>query len=338
MVAIAYHTTLEEVWQQKYLAAFLTSPQQNVPFDRLEWWQGLVDHCGCLPFIAEARSDQNCAILPLQRTGKGTLEGLANWYSFGLRPLLSSSLHSLPLLTALASDLKNHAYRITLHGLSNEDSGAQYLLKSLQQAGWSLFQESTDLNHILHTRNLGFPEYLDTRPGPLRTTLKRKAHKVDTQIFTHFDPQAWAAYEDIYAQSWKPEESSPSFLRNFAQQEGLAGRLRLGIASTKDAPVAAQLWTVEGGIAYIHKLAYIESAKPLSPGTTLTAALMRHALEVDHVSLVDFGTGNDRYKYDWMDDFLIRRRIIAFRPYHPKNWRLLAKKKLQDLAELSSSR
>ena len=37
--------------------------------------------------------------------------------------------------------------------------------------------------------------------------------------------------------------------------------------------VAAQFWTVEDGTAYIHKLAHLESAKALSAGTTLSAAL-----------------------------------------------------------------
>ena len=39
------------------------------------------------------------------------------------------------------------------------------------------------------------------------------------------DPAAWAAYEAIYAASWKPAEGKPAMLRRFAEQEGAAGRL-----------------------------------------------------------------------------------------------------------------
>ena len=74
-------------------------------------------------------------------------------------------------------------------------------------------------------------------------------------------PAAWADYEAVYAASWKPEEGSPAFLRALAEQEGAAGTLRLGIARRGGRPVAAQLWTVESGVATIHKLAYVEDER-----------------------------------------------------------------------------
>jgi CelD/BcsL family acetyltransferase involved in cellulose biosynthesis len=65
--------------------------------------------------------------------------------------------------------------------------------------------------------------------------------------------------------------------------------------------VAAQFWTVDGGTAWIHKLAHLDSAKPLSAGTTLSAALFAHVIDRDRVTWVDFGTGDDPYKRDWME-------------------------------------
>ena len=117
-------------------------------------------------------------------------------------------------------------------------------------------------------------------------------------------------------------------MRRFAQVEGAAGRIRLGIARAEGVPVAAQFWTVENGVAYIHKLAHRESAKPLSAGATLSAALFEHVIDRDKVDLVDFGTGNDSYKADWMELDRPRYRIDCLDPAQMRAWPALAKRKL----------
>ena len=104
----------------------------------------------------------------------------------------------------------------------------------------------------------------------------------------------------VYESSWKPQEERADLLED-SPGKAAAGRIRLGIARAAGEPVAAQFWTVENGTAYIHKLAHIEAAKPLSAGTTLSAALFEHAIDIDGVELVDFGTGSDGYKRDWME-------------------------------------
>jgi len=162
----------------------------------------------------------------------------------------------------------------------------------------------------------------------MRTTLKRKAKKVSVDIHDRFDAEAWAAYEAIYGESWKPEEGDPALLRLFAQAEGDAGRIRLGIARAEGEAVAAQFWTVENGTAYIHKLAHRESAKPLSAGTTLSAALFERVIDGDKVDLIDFGTGNDSYKADWMEVDRPRYRIDCLDPKQPRAWPALAKRAL----------
>ena len=37
-----------------------------------------------------------------------------------------------------------------------------------------------------------------------------------------------------------------------------------------------------------------------SPGSILTQYLMRYAIDTDKVTEIDFLTGNERYKQDWM--------------------------------------
>ena len=108
---------------------------------------------------------------------------------------------------------------------------------------------------------------------------------------------------------------SPSCAR-WPSQEGEAGTLRLGIARKDGRPVAAQLWLVENRQATIHKLAYREDMKALSPGTILGEAMFRRALDVDRVEAIDYGTGDDPYKRDWMAERRPLWRLLAFNPRH----------------------
>lgn len=336
MVCVKYHSDLKEVQSDQRLSELLSSSRQHAPFDRLGWWQALAAHCDIAPLLAVARHGDATAVLPLAREG-GHLVSLANWYTFRFRPIVSHDHDRAALLGAIAADLRHKAHRVTLSGIPGEDGSAAALEAAFRDAGWFVNRETCDTNHVLPVNGRSYEEFLAGRPGRLRTTLRRKAPKVATQVLTRFDPQVWAAYEEIYRESWKPEEGSPAFLRAFAAAEGEAGRLRLAIAhavddSARSWPIAAQMWTVEGGCAYIHKLAHREDARPLSPGSVLSAHLFRHVIDEDGVALVDFGTGNDGYKADWMEEVRPRYRLDMFRPFAARNWLIFAKFGLQRLA------
>jgi len=326
---IDYHRDLKQVQSDGQLAAWLSESNQRAPFDRLAWFEGLAGHCGLAPLIAVAREGGDMAVLPLQ-DGRGHLHALSNWYTFRYRPLASGSD---ALLRALAEDLAGKARRVTLSGVPDEDLSAKRLETAFRAAGWRVRRTTCDTNHILPVSGRSYAEYLASRPGKLRTTLKRKAGKLETRVLDRFDEDVWHAYETIYSESWKPEEGSPAFLRAFAEAEGAAGRLRLGIALAEGKPVAAQMWTVEHGTAWIHKLAHREAARPLSPGSVLSAALFRHVIDVDKVGLVDFGTGDDSYKRDWMEIVRPRYRLDMIRPWSPRNWPLLARDALRKGAQ-----
>jgi CelD/BcsL family acetyltransferase involved in cellulose biosynthesis len=174
----------------------------------------------------------------------------------------------------------------------------------------------------------------------LRNTAKRRAQAVDLQIDIHqsFTAEAWTDYEAVYRASWKPEEGSFPFLRALAEQEGAAGTLRLGIARRDGTPVAAQLWLVENRKATIHKLAYTEAAKSLSPGTLLSVAMFRHVLDQDRVELIDYGTGDEAYKADWMDERQELWQLTAHNPRTLKGLAGAAKASLSKLVRRSRSR
>ena len=321
MFVVNYHDDLNEV-QGGAVRGFS-------PFDRIEWWQGLAAQCGLVPLIAVANDGEERAVLPLQRTPSG-LAALANWYNFTWRPLVTPGGGAL--LSALVRGLAGKTARLTLSPLPDENGETVQLEAALRAAGWITFRSQCDVNHVLPVNGRSYAEFLAGRPGQVRTTLKRKASKVTVTIETAFNPVSWAAYEAIYAESWKPGEGSPAFLRAFALAEGAAGRLRLGLAYANGVPIAAQFWTVEYDTAYIHKLAHTEASKPLSPGTTLSAALFEHVIDRDRVELVDFGTGDDGYKRDWMEEVRPRYRLDCYRPGDPQNWPAIVRQRLRRMA------
>jgi len=96
------------------------------------------------------------------------------------------------------------------------------------------------------------------------------------------------------------------------------GALRLGILSVDGEPAAAQLWIVHHGKALIYKLAYDERFADLSVGTILSATLFQHALDVDKVTEVDYLSGDDGYKKDWMSQRRERWGILALNPRTPR--------------------
>jgi len=331
LVVVTYHDDLKEVQGDPALAALLCGDGPRVPFDRLDWWQMLAEDAGVLPLLAVARDGDERAVLALRRAGR-TITALTNWYSFSVRPVFTPGANRAALLEAFARDLPGEAPWITLAPLSDDEGETTLLEHALRKAGWVVFRDACDVNHVLEVHGRSYPEYMAARPGPLRTTLKRKANKVDVTIETEFYPASWEAYEAIYTQSWKPEEGSPAMLRRFAEAEATAGRMRLGIARADGQPVAAQFWTVESGTAFIHKLAHTEASKPLSPGTTLSAALFEHVIDRDGVQMIDFGTGNDPYKRDWMEQVRTRYRLDCYRPGWPGNWPAIGKQLLRRLA------
>jgi hypothetical protein len=321
VTAISYHASVKDV-QAQPLAA-------NGPFGRREWFEKL-EATEPQPVFAVAEDASGAVVLPLRRCGR-RLESLLNWYGFTWRPLATpyGSLDSLT--TALAEGLAAQTSHVVLDRLPDEDGTARQLERAFTRAGWLVTCEPCDTNHVLPVAGRSYAEYLASRRGQLRVNLKRKAKRVDVEIVTSFDEFIWTSYEEIYAESWKPEEGDPALLRAFAEAEGAAGRIRLAVARHEGEAVAAQFWTVEDGTAYIHKLAHRESARPLSPGTTLTAALMEHVIDRDRVALVDFGTGDDAYKRDWMDDARPRYRLECWRKGDPRNWPAIGKRRLRTL-------
>jgi len=280
-------------------------------YHRLSWFRLLAAHCpppGKL-FAARAEADSRQAWLLLSLQSRHA-EAYAAWYS--LRTGVAGNRES-DVMTALARALRERGLaRIALAPVAEPEP----LRAAFDAAGWVTRLDPDKGNWRIATEGTSFADYWASRPGQLRSTFKRRAKAAALDIVIHdgFDEAAWADYEAVYRASWKPEEGSFAFLRGLAEQEGKAGMLRLGLAYKNGQPIAGQLWTVENGEATIHKLAYAESAKAMSPGTILGEAMFRRALDVDRVRLIDYGVGDEPYKADWMAERRQLWRLTAFNP------------------------
>ncbi len=312
---------------------------QESLFDRLDWIDTLNRYAlkDKQLSIFQASTNEAEAWLPMMGKKYGHLEPLANWYNFIWRPIYCGQydeVTKLALLGQIAKLAKKSAYRITLSPIPDEQDETRHLANAFRQAGWIVSKNQCDVNHVVHIKGRSFDEYWRTRPGQLRSTVKRKSKKNDVSIrIEHdFSEESWRDYEHIYAKSWKPGEGNPEFLKQLAIQESDAGCLRLGLAYIDGQCVAAQFWTVENGEALIHKLAHDEAYLSASPGTLLSAGMFQYVIDVDHVDLIDFGTGDDKYKSDWMEEVRPRYQLDIFHPNIPLSWPYIFKHYLRKLA------
>lgn len=325
----ALFTNLEAVARDSGDA--LTRARQPRLYDRLDWFARTAAHCTPpgTPLVARARDAKGTAWLFLSRRG-ARAQALASWYTLAFDAVTTGEAP----VAALPGALKGIGH-VELSPVEAPDA----LAGSFRAAGWRVSVTPMSVNWRI-APGPDFAAFWAARPGKLRSTVERKGRKAKLDIAIHraFSPEAWSAYEEIYAASWKGEEGSWPFLRAMAETEGAAGTLRLGIASKGGQPLAAQLWTVEHGRATIHKLAYREDAKALSPGSILSHAMFRHVIEHDRPALIDYGTGDQPYKADWMDTPHPLWRIEASNPRHPLGLAMIGRRALGALVRGAADR
>ena len=297
----------------------LDRPFQRGPYDRIDWLALTARHLwpDAPLAVATARQGLHALWLPLRDCGAGRARGFASWYTLAFAPIATPGCPAevrATLLDAAIRQAGKHFGALTLWPMEPEVSAE--LANAFRATGWFAVERVEAAHWVAYTKDLDFDAYWARRGSKLRNTVRRRAKSspVATMIFDGFDAEAWAAYESVYAGSWKPNEGSPAFVRALAEQEGAAGTLRLGIALRDDRPVAAQFWTVENGVATIHKLAHLESERANSPGTLLSHAMFRHVLDHDRPDLIDYGNGDEGYKAEWMDERRVRHRLRLFNP------------------------
>jgi CelD/BcsL family acetyltransferase involved in cellulose biosynthesis len=292
-------------------AGALDRDAQPSLFSRLGWFRLLGQHCppeGRLA-VLRGRAGGRSAWLFLAVAGRKARAYTA-WYS--LRFEAQGDVQDDVMTSIAAAVRASGITEVALAPLADPEP----LRRAFRSAGWTVFVTPKTGNWRVEIGSDDFAAYWAKRPARLRNTAKRRARSagLDIEIHDRFDARAWADYEAVYRASWKPEEGSFPFLRALAEQEGEAGTLRLGVARKNGRPVAVQLWLIENGEAVIHKLAYTEEAKAMSPGTILGEAMFRRAIDEDRVRVIDYGTGDDAYKKDWMEQRHLLWQLAAFNP------------------------
>ena len=293
---------------------------QAALYDTIDWFRLTRLHVlGDTPLlVARARIGSASAWLFL--TGRG--EQYGSWYTLRFAPVFSRGVDEAQrtdMIAAIARALRNRLQRVSLQPV--DGATIDLLHRGFRQARWLTGQAYQTANWVADTQGGDFATYWAKRPGQLRNTTRRKAVKANLTIrlLDRFDETLWADYETVFAASWKGDEGSPAFLRAIAQRTSDWGRMRMALAyDVTGAPLAAQFWTIDGAeggeIATIHKLAYVDAAKQLSPGTVLSQAMFAHVIDQDRPREIDFGTGDDPYKADWMDE---KRALYRFEAHHP---------------------
>lgn len=256
--------------------------------------------------------------------GKKSLRGLSNYYASLFGPLGDQSVAGPALCDAIAGWIRRQGQRWPIIDFSPLDT-AQPFYHNMQSAlsgqGYSTDSYFCFGNWFHETGGQNFEQYVAGRPSALRNTIRRNARKAEksgeTDIAIHCRPgdaleTAIRQFHDIYRRSWKPPESHPDFITEFCRLAAHRGWLRLGMLTYRREPIAAQIWFTHAGKANIFKLAHVEGHNPFSAGTLLTHQLMRQAIDIDHVSEIDYLTGDDSYKSNWMSKRRERRGLIAF--------------------------
>lgn len=307
--------------------AFLQMAEsRNIGFG-LDWYRNLVrtvyrDHGGLRLYVLR-HSNKPVAVLPLriERARIGwTAHSLSNYYTTLYEPVLAPNTKGadlVPLLDKLRADFSCLG-SLMLAPMAHGSHAYVVLLEALALGRWFPFEYFAFGNWYEPVRG-SWPDYLAERKSNLRSTIKRMGKKFAgeggvLEVVTRPEdmPDAIAAYEKVYAASWKNPEPFKEFMPGLLQTCAEKGMLRLGLARLNGEPVAAQAWIVGHGRAEIYKVAYDEGFKEFSPGTLVTAMLVQHVMEIDGVSEIDYLIGDDAYKKTWMSERRERWGIVAY--------------------------
>lgn len=299
-------------------------------FQSLPWFRVIGDTLGrpALRIHAlQSDSGEVHALMPMVRQSGGglfkvrRLAAAANYYTPHFSPLVVDGASTTVCLDALAREMAQGTSQsdiVTLYPMDRDAPIYASSLSALRAAGMAVQPYLCFGNWYLKVNGRSYDDYVKTLPPRLRNTMKRKANQLADRLRIEIISDgnaldaAIAAYEAVYSASWKPPEGHPGFMPRLIRTCAAEGWLRMGVAWIDGEPAAAQVWMVADGVASIFKLAYDQRFVKHSVGSLLTAALMRHVIDIDRVLEVDFLSGDDAYKQDWMSHRRERWGIAAF--------------------------
>lgn len=337
MKKIAIYRCFKDLLPQ-YEALFMGASSASGLFLSIPWFRNVVatsfNHNTILKIYAiedwcEDRKPCMALAMCYQRFSKGLLSPrrlmpVANYYTSLFSPIQQEntpeSAENISMLAgAIAADFPRWDI-VDLHPMDRAHPLFDSTQRAFRLAGMAVQSYFCFGNWYLEVNGRSYHEYLHSLSGKLRNTLQRRGKKLSDSNRIHFEIYSTAdgldnrilEFEKIYNSSWKTPEPCPAFIPGLIRTCVEEGWLRLGIAYVDNQAAAAQIWIVKDEIASIYKLAHDSKYANLSVGTLLTARLMQHVIDIDRVREVDFLTGDDAYKRDWMSHRRERWGIIAF--------------------------
>lgn len=306
--------------------AALPAPAGGDFFASRPWFATVAAHALPPDSTAEAREAEGVWLM-LRREGR-RLSSLTVPYSQGWAPLGPPGADWFAAGRRLGTLWRGRPPGL-LDTLDPAAPGLEDFLRGLRAAGLLPLR----YRHAGHWREawaerLGWDAYLASRPSRLRNTIRRRlaqaagglAHEIAAAPGPALEA-AIAAFEAVRARSWKPAEPFPAFDPALMRAAAAAGVLRLGILRRRadGAPIAAQYWILDHGgrRALVPKLFHDEAARAESPGTILTALMIRHILDEQDIRALDFGRGDDDYKRMWVGCRMQRIGVVLADPRHP---------------------
>ncbi|WP_419729333.1 GNAT family N-acetyltransferase [Lichenicola sp.] len=300
----------------------------RVPFqDSRGWWRvvtGTAIETGLQPQFWLVHDDRPVLLMPLLRgrSGSGRRHGLTTPYTSLYQPTCAAGADLEAAGFALAPHL---GPLLQLDALDPEWRGWGPLLRGLARAGRQSAWFASFANWRETLQGRCWSDYLAARPGALRETIRRRLGRAERDARAEFSlavtPQDalahLAEYDRVHARSWKEAEPFPDFAAAFVAEAALAGVLRIAVLREAGEPIAAQFWTVENGTATLHKLVHDEAVRARSPGTVLTAWMIRRLIDEEQVMSLDFGRGDDPYKRLWAGECRRRAGLVVADPWHP---------------------
>ncbi len=268
--------------------------------------------------------DEVLALLPLVKCTNNSLRALTHRYS-SFHSVLLADQGDDAVLSCLANGLRRLPFRgLLLEPVGKEDIGIRHLSQAMEAHGFACHWWFRFHNWYLRIESQSFSEYWAGRSGKLRNTVARKRrklereHHLEIRIYTGAEvPTAMADYHSVYRASWKAHEQYHDLLEGWVARTSQQGWSRLGVLYIDGQAAAAQLWFVLCGKANIFRLAYDENWQQYSPGSILTSALMEYVIDIDKVEEVDFLTGNEGYKQDWMSNHRARWALSCVKKEDP---------------------
>lgn len=286
------------------------------PHAGLAWFKRVWEHAppGERPLIARARSGPAEAWLCLARTRPRQAVALAAPHAAPFLPLFAGDPdESLKraLLRAAARRLKAFGLaRLTLAPLLPEH--ATLLAQAFRRGGWTAAERAGPTRYWFAPEGRSFDDIWDHSSNRLHERVAAGARQLYVEVSDLLTPRLWEEVELL--------DGHDAFLRDLAQDATLDRSLRLGIARVGDAPIAAQIWTVQDGRATCHWRGTDPAAKHLFPGDQLSAATHRYLINVDHVTTLDLGAGREADLGDWASDRTTLRRLDLFNPRTASAW------------------